>query len=328
LFKGIDLLHQGKYLESIDQFAIVTNILPDHPVGYFFYAAAIEWLMIDYRNFERQKEYIKGIEKAIHISEKRVKTHPKSAWSYFYRGASYGFRGIYYMDFGNIVKGFLDGMKGYKDMRRAIAIDSQLYDAYYAFGMFHYWRSHYARSMTWLPFVANEKDEGISQIQTAVKKGIYVGIEAASSLIRIYHNEGVYENSRKNHTAAGQNFSNAIYTAQRILADYPNYLYCYWYLAECYSELTLYDNAADTLQWVLRYFEARPQAGPIGLLEVKYKIGLIYFKKKDYQSSYHYLHAVAQSTVDINEQLVKLENYPRKARELLKNKNFSPYGPR
>jgi len=189
-------------------------------------------------------------------------------------------------------------------MKHSLELKNDLWDAYYALGMYHFWTGYYSKFFSWLPFVGNAKGQGIEEVKTAIEKGVYVNVEASSSLLRIFFTE--------------QEYDKAITLAQEILRKYPDYLYCYWYLAESYTQLKEYDQAIGSLEWIQNYFDHSDLAGPTGLLEVKYKLGLCYYEKKDYDKALSFLTEVAGSNMRINNEYVNLNEYPRLADKLIK----------
>lgn len=304
---GIDHLHMGRYSKSIEIFNKIKEIYPDHAAGYFFPAAALEWMMVDYRNYERADEYIVWIRKAIKVSKEMVKKDKNDPWAFFFLGASHGFKAIFHADTGSFWKAFISGYKGHGNMKKALKLKSDLWDAYYAFGMYHFWKGYYSRYISWLPLISNEKDRGIEEVKTAILKGTYVKVEAASSLIRIHFVE-------KDYTAA-------VELAQDILKDFPGYLYCYWYLADSYKELEQYDQSINALKWIQDYFEDSELEGPVAELELKYKLSLLYYEKEEFTRALEYLNDIAASDIIIDTKFVGLNRYPELAEKLIRKIN-------
>jgi tetratricopeptide (TPR) repeat protein len=155
-----------------------------------------------------------------------------------------------------------------------------------------------------LPFLGNSKERGIKEVRIAMEKGTYVDIEATSSLVRIHFVEKRYRE--------------AIETAKTILKDFPDYLYCYWYIADSYIKLEDYTNAIKTLEWIKVYFEGSDLDGSIALLEVKYKLGRIYYKMDEYQKALEYLEKTANGRSDALEGFANINKYPALAEKLIK----------
>ena len=103
LFIGLDQAHNGDYEKSLATYQKLIDVMPDHPAGYFYYSAALQNMMTDYRNFEYGKKFLNVMKKGISVSEKMVSENKSDPWAYFYRGAMYGYRGIYSAD---LVDGF------------------------------------------------------------------------------------------------------------------------------------------------------------------------------------------------------------------------------
>lgn len=304
IISGIDELHMGEYGKCLETFKNIQKEHPDHVAGYFFYGAALEWMMVDYRNYSRTEEFKEVINKAIDMGQERVEKNKDDPWAYFFRGAAYGFKALLYSETGSLWKAYTNSKRCNKDMKRALKLKKDLWDAYYAFGMYHFWKGYYSRHITWLPLIRNSKKRGIKEVRIAMEKGTYVDVEAASSLVRIHFVEKKYKE--------------AIETAETILKDFPDYLYCYWYIADSYIKLEDYSNAIKTLEWIKVYFEGSDLDGSIALLEVKYKLGRIYYETDEYQKALEYLEEAANGRSVAPKGFSNINKYPALAEKLIK----------
>ena len=173
VINGIRYLHDGEYDKSLRSFQEIKEKMPGHPLGYFLYSAGLHRLMVDYRNFSFEAEFLVTVNQAIDLAKKMTKENKEDPWSHFYLGASYGFRGIFHSEYGGFWRAFSDGIRGYQRMKKALALDETIYDAYYGVGMFHYWRAVYAGRFYWLFGDKNERYQGIEETKLASEKGFY-----------------------------------------------------------------------------------------------------------------------------------------------------------
>jgi len=193
IFSGIEKIRTGKYEEAISTFKTLIEQNKENPVGYFYAAATYEEIMQTYHNRSFSKQFDFYIDNAIDKGETLAKTTKDDEWLYFYLGGSYGYRAIDRSETGNWLGAFLDAVKGADYLEKAIKINPEIYDAYYGFGVYKYWRSVKSKVLWFIPFVKDERNEGINDIITAIRKGKYANHEAKTALIGIYRNEKYYD---------------------------------------------------------------------------------------------------------------------------------------
>ena len=283
--KGINAVQVGNYDQSLKIFEEIIEKLPDHPVGYFLHSAVLHRIMVDYCNFSFEDIFLARVNEAIRLSKEMVDKNKEDPWGYFYLAGAYGFRGIFHSEFGAFSQAFIDGFRGYKKMKQVLELDDSIYDAYYGVGLFHYWINYY--KVAWLFGIKADKEQGINEVKIAGEKGFYSDEQAASSLIRIYYNEKKYKKS--------------LAQAKMFMQKYPKYLYCYWYVASCYSELSDFQKELEAYEWLKSYFEKASISSQTALMKVNYHIGEVYKKQGDYQKAKKYLKSVLQTEKDVKE---------------------------
>ena len=83
-------------------------------------------------------------------------------------------------------------MNDISSLKKAVKIDTSLYDAYYGLGTFHYWRSAKSKILRFLIF-RKDQQKGINKVWRANKKGRYTDVEGKYALVAIYYDCGDYE---------------------------------------------------------------------------------------------------------------------------------------
>lgn len=254
LVETIRLIHHEEYPRSLSNFSRMKKELPDHPAGFFFYGATLEWISLDYKNFTFHDPFVENMSKAVELGKAYVSKEPKNPWAYFYTGAAYGFMGITMIKYGEWIKAFFDGMSGFKYLTKALEVKPDFYDAYYGVGQFHYWRSKKAKILM-LFSTKDEMAQGIQELNLAVAKGKLTVIDTRNSLAGIYTMEGDYDKS--------------IAMIRESLAEFPNYLASHWNLAQNLIGKKDWAGALDSLRVVEGRLQASPYTGKLAFVELE-----------------------------------------------------------
>jgi tetratricopeptide (TPR) repeat protein len=122
-----------------------------------------------------------------------IQADPGNAELYFYMGSAYGYMGIHQSRKKSWFSAFTNGIKGVKALQKCIRLDSTYYDAYMAVGTYKYWRSRMTQFLFWLPFVSDERAEGIRLIKTGAEKGTFSTYVSVNNLAWIDLDAGKYQ---------------------------------------------------------------------------------------------------------------------------------------
>jgi tetratricopeptide (TPR) repeat protein len=135
--------------------------------------------------------------------------------------------------FGGTRKG-LSSVSSFKD---ALRLDSGLCDACAGIGAFYYWRSKKTESFNWLPFVGDDRNEGLSLLNTCVERGIYNRYTALNMLSAIYTDAALYEQ--------------AAACSRKGLERYPENRSFLWGLATALQKSSKWKEAAGAYRMLL-----------------------------------------------------------------------------
>ncbi len=190
---AVQLVYQNKYQEALNLCEQVITAYPDNPLGYLGKAGIYHILMLNFRIslFDSQFDSVTTL--AIEAGERAIKKYADDAKAYFVLGAAYGFRGLNRIRKSQWLGAFHDGLKGISNIKKAQRLDAELYDVYYALGLFYYWKSVKAKVLTFLKMMKDEREKGIQYLQLVAKKGRFSKDEAKFALIEIYYFEDRYE---------------------------------------------------------------------------------------------------------------------------------------
>ena len=148
---------------------------------------------MDREDYSRQEDFYYNIQKSIELSKKQIETNPKNAWAYLFLGNSYGYLAVYDGKRGEWWSALKYGLKAKSNLKKAIDIDSTLYDAYLGLGSYYYWSSVTTKNLRWLLFFADKRKQGIEFLKIAATKSVFSKEASIDALIWTYINEGWYQ---------------------------------------------------------------------------------------------------------------------------------------
>ena len=155
---------------------------PDNPAGYFFTAGVFNTMISDYEDERWSKDFHKYSRLAVDKAQRLIDSGDTDAWNYFYLGGSQGYISFQNMRTDRFFSALGHGMSAIKNLKKAVELDSTLYDAYLGIGNYKYWISRKTQFVEWVPFISDRREEGIADIYNAMWKGRYSGDSAASTL--------------------------------------------------------------------------------------------------------------------------------------------------
>ena len=265
IYQGIEMVHRERIDEALTIFKKIIEKDEESPVGYFYIAALYEVLMQNYKTRVFSKEFDYYVSKAIKLGEELVRKEKNNAWAYFYLGGAYGYRAIDKSETGNWFGAFLDASKGADNLENALAINPELFDAYYGFGVYKYWRSVKSKSLWFLPFFDDERRMGINEIKMAISYGKYSKVTAKSALIGIYYNEKEYYK--------------ALAVIDEILCDYPHDIHAMKMKAVIFNDLSRKEEAVLLFEKISERLQNSRWKETGVALEVQYYLALIHYEQ-------------------------------------------------
>ncbi len=201
--------------ETFDSLKLFTN---DDPRPYFYHAAALQASMMDFEDYKEEELFFELIRQTVKNTEPWIKIDSLKAMGFFFKGAALSYKGFYYAQKKEYLKGLRDIVTGIKLLQKVIRLDSTYYDAYLGIGSYKYWRSRLTQFINWLPLVEDQRLEGIVMIEKAIQFGRYGEDVALNSLIWIEMDRG--------------NFERAIKLSLNMQEKFPGSRYFIWPLAE------------------------------------------------------------------------------------------------
>ncbi len=241
--------------------------------AYFYLAATLNSKMTHFENQDELDQFDMAIDKTIQLVEKQLDNSaalPDSMYAQllFYKGSAYGYRAYNQGATGNWLGAISNGIKSVGDLKEALESDSTVYGAYLGIGVYKYWRYSRLKFISWLPFVPDDRDEGIKMITVAISHDSLSRYMAMHQLVYILLDYGERER--------------AIYFAEKIVEKYPQSQFMWWAKAHAYFKNEDYHRAASAYLELRRLIEADKQRNIAHLLKCDFKLALIYKELKEF----------------------------------------------
>jgi len=244
ILTGIEYTINNRFEEAFKIFAKLIEEYPQEPLGYFYYAAALQSQLLDGEDYSLVPEFEKYIQLSLEKAQAVHQRRPGDPWAYFYEGNAYLYRAF--------VKGkqrhwwgaYQDSRRGASRLKKALELDSTLYEAYLGLGSFKYWKSSKAKFLSFLPLFKDEREIGIRMVRLSVEKGELVRWIARDQLAWILIDAG--------------DLPGAFQLAKRNLEEFPDSRFFLWTLAEVYYRSGNYEEAFRAYSHILAQIRQNP----------------------------------------------------------------------
>ena len=269
--KAVNLFYQKKFDEAFKICDYVIQKYPENPLGYLGAAGVYHLLMLNYRVSLYDHKFDSLTSLAIKAGEKAIKKYRNDANAYFVLGAAYGFRGLNRIRKSEWLSAFYDGLKGISNIKKAHKLKRDLYDVYYALGLFYYWKSVKAKILTHLGMMKDEREKGIQYLKIAIEKGKLASLEGKFALIEIYYYEDRYEEALKECESLKENFFHD-----------PTWNYL---IAKILGKLSKWEESKTYFVKLLALLDEFPHKSFSYLAECHYGIAKCAYEMKDYDTA-------------------------------------------
>jgi len=261
LHKGIDLIISQHYTEAKNVFKELYDKYPDNPLGNI-YLAAVEISKAEDYGLPPNQNYIKyRLETAEKISLKLLNNSPNNVWYKYYYALSVGYKAYFHGINNEYYAGFSDGLTSVNTFEECLKLNSSFYDAHIAIGAYKYWKS---RKTEWVPFVSNEKKDGVESLIKAIKQNTYNYHLAVYSLMWIYIDM--------------KEWNKSVVLASGRLKKYPESRYYKWGLARAYEESNPLKSAETFGEILNSYNYNSTENNHLNEIILKHKMAMQYNK--------------------------------------------------
>lgn len=261
----------------------VIDLYPDHLVGYFYQAANLQSRMMDIEGDAWENEFYQWLDKAETIGKQMMENGDKDPWTFFYMGSVYSYKGLYQAKSGSLVQGFVSAKKGLGLLETAVEKDTTLYDAYLGLGSYKYYAGKYYKYLRWLPWISDEREEGMRMIQKSIQGGTFsywVGVNTF----------GWIQYDRKEYDDALDCFLKGLQT-------YPKSRFFLWGAALCHLKLDRFEEAKTIYVDLLEHITSSPWNNGYNEIEARSKLAECYYGLGDYQKALDQCNAALERRV-------------------------------
>src|SRR5512140_332401 len=147
--EGVDLTLKQDYVHADSVFRQAIVKYPHHPMGYLYRAAVMQTISMDYLDPLDFSPFDSLLVTAKSEAQKIIDDSPGSPLGYFFLGTAEGYDAYAHVDVGDWIAGITKGLGAATDFKKAVGLDSTLYDAYVGVGTYYYWKSRKAEFLNW-----------------------------------------------------------------------------------------------------------------------------------------------------------------------------------
>lgn len=244
---------------------------PANPLGYFVLGTLYQTVSEEFRTDIYRDTIAALLDRAIDMADDLKDTDSDTPDWWFIAGAARGYRAIHRAFHGDWWGAFRDGLSLTKNFKRALKIDSTFYDAYLGIGAYHYYRTIKAKNFLWLPFFSDQREQGIREVKIAIEHGTLASFNARESLLRIYFEEGRYDD--------------VCLLADSLAPLNPEDTYCLLYHARSLAALGKIDDALGKARKLTRNWKKSKYYDPIGMFEAELVTAEIFIADGDLASA-------------------------------------------
>jgi outer membrane protein assembly factor BamD (BamD/ComL family) len=223
LKSGIDDIINQNYSQAKSEFEKLNSKYPDLPFGKIYLAATEIARSYDYGEEYKGEVISKYLNLAKGQSESLLNKNSENIWNHYFLGLTEGYISYYEGLNGSWLTSLKEGINSESNFEECLKRNPDFVEAYSGLGTYKYWKSKKTGFLTWLPFVHDDRAEGINYLEKAVDKSSYNTYLALNSLIWIYIDK--------------KNFDNAVRISEKALKKYPKSRFFRWGLARAYEDL-------------------------------------------------------------------------------------------
>lgn len=265
LDSGIHQLRSQNYIEATIIFSSLDSLFPDNPLGKIYLAANEITKTVDYEE-DFNSDYIDSLLSLAEDKTNKLLAQNKNIWNKYYSALLHGYKAYYDILKNNLINAFSNGLISIKTFEECIKEDKNFTEAYIAIGTYLYWKSAKTKSLLWLPFISDKREEGIKLLESASCANSYNKYFAQYSLIWIYidNNE-----SQK-----------AVDLAHKVLEQDSSSRFFMWGLARALEDINK-QEAIKTYYKLLKSVETIKNRNFYNDVVILHKIAMLYEEEED-----------------------------------------------
>lgn len=304
LSSGIRNIVNQNYDLAKKDFVILDKNFPEIPMGKI-YLAATEIAKSSDLAFPYNSKFIKQkLDEAKTIAENLIDNDEYNIWNYYFLALANGYDAYFNALKGSWLSAFSEGITSVNLFEHCLEIYPEFYESLIAIGTYKYWKSKETQFISWIPFVNDEREEGIKLLEKAVDQSSYNSYLAVNSLIWIYIDRG----------ESGK----AIKLAQSTLEQYPNCRFFQFGLARAYEDIDL-RRSIDEYYKILNSFSKNEKPNRYNEILLKHLIAQQHNKLGEREESLRLCNEILNIKNLTNYEKQKLEERLERVKNLQKD---------
>lgn len=240
---GVEATSRGLYSDALEDFRKLVQDAPKEPEGYFFLASVYNVLAGHFEVPPYREGFEKNIHKALEISEARIRKNPNDAKSHMIAGLTMGMLSMDSVRRKSYLQAFLRSRKTNRYLERAIELDPGMDDAYYALGLYYFWRVRAKWFRVFSPLFGNSAETGLKYIRRTAERGKWLRDLARIELVYALYSEKKFEEARRMVSALIKQYP-----------EQPHYRFAY---AESFYAEKKYERAKKEFRIVLDHLKKK-----------------------------------------------------------------------
>jgi tetratricopeptide (TPR) repeat protein len=270
LKSGIENIILQNYDEAEHIFSKLENEYPEIPLGKIYLAAVEIAKAYDFAEPFNEDFINNKLEQAEKQSSELLDADGNNIWNIYFIALTRGYISYYYALNEDWLSSLSSGVNSIRDFEKCLQLNPDFYEAYTALGSYKYWKSRKTEFLNWLPFIKDEKQEGIEYLKKAITHSSYNTYLAINSLIWIYIDSG--------------ELNQAIKLSEEALKKYPGSRFFKYSLARAYEDID-HSKAIEYYYEILNSYPQTKNPHRYNEIELKHKIAQQYAKMGEKQKA-------------------------------------------
>ncbi len=257
-----DIIMQN-YKHAKSTFEYLNNTYSKLPLGNIYLVATEIARAYDFEEPFNTDYITANLDTAESKTKSLLDKDENSLWNIYFRALDEGYYAYFQVLRKNWLSALSNGFDAVRDFQKCLNIDPDFYEANLAIGSYQYWRSRKTEFLKWIPFVKDETELGIKNLQIAVDHASYHRYSAINSLLWIYIDQ--------------KKFRAAIDLAEKTLKQFPGSRFFIWPLARAYEAVDI-QKSIDEYNKLLDYYSGLPDSNFYNIIVIKHILAQQYVK--------------------------------------------------
>lgn len=257
---GVGFIITNDYQKAMLVFEKLKRSYSNNPLG-SIYLAGVKIAFASDLSVQYDDDFIlKRLDEAEELAEALYKADNRNVWNVYYLALAKGYRAYYSAINRDYHKALYHGLISYDYFVECLKSNSSFYESYLAIGSYKYYKSKSMESVSWLPFVSDEREEGRKLLEKAILRDSYNHYLGMNALIWIYIGE--------------KNTNRAVELAESALNKYPNSRFFLRALARAYEDIDI-NKSLEILKEIFDTLKETKSLYNVNYVTLKHKMAML-----------------------------------------------------